>query len=52
LLVHAFELHPLYTVPAGSLSAAVTARLIGASAIRFYSESRDQAFIAASTAPA
>jgi hypothetical protein len=36
-LVQALELHPLYALPAGSLSTAAVSRLIGESAIRFYS---------------
>jgi hypothetical protein len=38
-LVQTLELHPLYALPAGSLSAAAMSRLIGESAIRFYSQS-------------
>lgn len=41
-LVSALELHPLYALPAGSLSAAAVARLIGESAIRFYGQSAPQ----------
>ena len=39
LLVRAFNLHPYYALPAGGLSAVATARLIGESAISFYSQS-------------
>jgi hypothetical protein len=39
LLVRTLELHPYYALPAGGLSAAATARLIGKSAIHYYSKS-------------
>ena len=46
LLVHTFDLHPFYTLSAGTLSAAATARLIGESAIRFYSQPARQGRLA------
>lgn len=39
LLVHALELNPLYTIPAGGLTATAVTRLIGERAIRLYGES-------------
>jgi hypothetical protein len=50
LLVHAFELHPFYTLSAGTLSSAATARLIGESAIRFYSQPAHRARLATAQA--
>lgn len=50
LLVHAFELHPFYALPAGSLSAVATARLIGESAIRLYNQPARQARLAVAEA--
>ena len=38
-LVHSLKLHPYYAIPASGLSVAATVRLIGESAIRFYSRS-------------
>ena len=37
LLVRVFGLHPVYSLPAGGLSATATTRLIGYTAVRFYS---------------
>ena len=39
LVVRALDLHPYYALPAGGLSAVATARLIGESAINYYSRS-------------
>ena len=50
LLVQALELHPLYALPAGSLSAAAVARVIGESAIHFYTRSGPQPQLAAQEA--
>jgi hypothetical protein len=43
LLVRVLELHPYYASPAGGLSAAATARLIGQSAVKFYSRTPGKA---------
>jgi hypothetical protein len=49
LLVRTLELHPYYALPAGGLSSAATAQLIGQSAIRYYGKAaqKDRPAIAA-----
>ncbi len=44
LLVKVLGLHPLYTLPAGVLSATTTTRLIGNTAIRFYNGELKQTY--------
>jgi hypothetical protein len=49
-LIGAFELHPFSVLPAGSLSAAATAGLVGESVIRYHSRPAQQ--VQLSPAPA
>ena len=50
MLVYALKLNPFYALAAGSLSTAATARLIGESAIRYYSQPVQQGGLAVAEA--